>query len=160
MRTIYHLHPRDSNNPASNPPQFEQNQLYSGFPYDRLNFDGTTEETTYWNGLVVPYGFSPGSDLELGLHWHPASSSGNVMWGFSILSQLEGGAPGSGLGSEVTVVDTAPDTDFVFTVLLVTAVTLIPGQPFGIKLARKAADSLDTLNAIDARLLGADLREV
>jgi hypothetical protein len=127
---------------------------------DQLLFDGTSEEFAWWSGLPIPYGLSVVADLGLWVAWHPASGSGDVKWGFLVQSEGNGDAVPGASSSEATIVDTATGTTVVMSIIELAGAQIVPGELMQVRLARKAADAADTLNGIDAVVVGVALLEL
>jgi hypothetical protein len=164
MRTLLGLEIRRSLDPGffSNTAEYQSNIMYGSTPMDRLLFDGagSVDESRNWNGLQIPLGISMVTNVSLWLAWHAASGSGDVKWGVFVLSENEGERLNSSASNEANVVANAPDTDLVISTVEITDYTMLAGRNLQILLGRRATSAEDTLNSIDAILLGAALVEL
>jgi hypothetical protein len=164
MRTLLGLEMRRSLDPGgfSTPAEYQANVMYGSTPMDRLLFDGagSVDESRNWNGLQIPLGISMVTNVSLWLVWHAASGSGNVKWGVFIKSDNEGERPNRASSNEANVIAAAPDTDLVISTMEITDYTMLAGRNLQILLGRRATSAEDTLDSIDAIVLGAALVEL
>ena len=130
-----------------------------------LDFDASTEEAAYFEG-VLPRHYA-GGGITLRLCWMATSAtSGNVVWGacFERHDDEATDLDADSFASEQTATSAAPATsgavqyvDIAFTDGAQLD-SLATGEHFRIKIARKAADGSDTISG-DAELLSVELRE-
>lgn len=128
-------------------------------------FDGTVEESIYYNNWI-PNNYG-GNGLTLYIpHACVSATSGNAMWGASwerIGAVLD--IDGDSFASEKTVITAVSGTAGIPVVSSIAFTSgaemdsLVAGEQFRLKIARKAADASDTVNATDIDLLGLHLKE-
>lgn len=143
------LIPDDAILPAANPPG-EAKIDGANFSYKVLDFDMDTEEKCYWEFVCSL--FYMGQKVTVDVFWL-STGAGDCLLGISTLGRKNGETWDSALGTE----HTEKVTNDGATALNRTRIEFYPGWESGdkvvVKLARKAADGDDTLNA-DARVLG------
>jgi len=143
------LIPDDGILPTANPPGASKIDG-ANFTYDTLDFDQTTEESCFWEFVVSLYYM--GQKITVDIFWL-STGAGDCKLGISTLGRKSGETFDSALGTEQTGVTTAGGAG----ILNRTRLEFYPGWASGdkvvVKLARKAADGADTLNA-DARIVG------
>lgn len=125
-----------------------------------LDFDGTTEQYA-WFCMPAPSYWDLGT-VTAEFHWTFASGSGDVIWGIAGLARSNDDAIDSALGTAVTVTDTCLTALDEHLSADTSAIT-IGGTPakddfLFIRVYRDADAGGDTLNGVDARLLGVTLR--
>ncbi|TXH13488.1 MAG: hypothetical protein E6R03_11170 [Hyphomicrobiaceae bacterium] len=123
-----------------------------------LDFDASTEESCYFEG-VLPDTYA-GGGLTVELYWMATSAtSGDVKWGGSIERMHSNGddLDSDSFASEQTDTTTTNGTSGKVTKSAITFSSgsnmdsLAAGEPFRLKVARKAADVADTMTG-DAEL--------
>lgn len=125
-----------------------------------LDFDGATEEYA-WFCMPAPSYWDLGT-VTAEFHWTAASGSGDVIWGIAGLARSNDDALDTALGTAVTVTDTLLTALDEHLTADTSAVT-IGGTPakddfLFFRVYRDADAGGDTLNAVDARLLGVTIR--
>src|SRR3990167_5271782 len=158
--TLLTIHPQAAEPPAANYATFDtRNGILV------LDFDGTTEETVIFRG-VLPSHYA-GGGLTIDLYWMATSAtSGDVVWGGSIERAQEGGTDqdADSFAAEQTATSTANGTSGIKTKTTLTFTSgavmdsLAAGEPFRLKIARKAADAADTMTG-DAEWCEAHIKE-
>ena len=109
---------------------------------------------------MVPQGLGEKDHVGLAVRWHPASGTGDVVWDGMLQSEAEGDAVPS---NSSTVVQIIAETRSTFQPTLITSLieftdyVLIPGRLLQARLRRLGAATDDTLNSVDAHVLGAAL---
>ncbi|MBA7667152.1 hypothetical protein ES703_75237 [subsurface metagenome] len=123
----------------------------TNFTYECLDFDKAAEEAAFWEWYLTPDYLS--ENIVVDIYWIATPASGDVKFGFSVLGRQKGEAWDSALGTERTVVQTTGG-DGVLNKARITTFSpgWSPGDVVLFKLARKAADAADTLDA-DARVV-------
>jgi len=119
------------------------------YPYDQLEYDPDTEEAGWWQ-FALPKNFDHTKDIEVSVYWiAETQTTGDVVWGVSVLGREECQPWDAALGTEVEVVDTTHGT---IKSVVKTVITLTPAQhalaandAVILQLARKAGDGCDTL---------------
>lgn len=125
-----------------------------------LDFDGATEEYA-WFCIPAPSYWDLGT-VTAEFHWTFASGSGDVIWGIAGLARSNDDALDTALGTAVTVTDTCLTALDEHLTADTSAIT-IGGTPakddfLFFRVYRDADAGGDTLNAVDARLLGVTIR--
>lgn len=124
-----------------------------------LDFDGATEEYGWFN-IPAPDWWDLGT-VTAKFHWTAASGSGDVIWGIAGLARSNDDALDTALGTAVTVTDTlitALDEHVTPTTSAVTiGGTPAKGDNLYFRVYRDADAAGDTLNSVDARLLGVSI---
>ena len=122
----------------------------ANFSYKVLDFDATTEESCFWDWFLTPDYLL--ENIEAYIYWI-STGAGNVKFGVRTLGRQTGDTWDAALGTEQTVVQANAGAGITNVAKIN---SFAPGwaanQNVLFKLARKAADALDTLNA-DARVL-------
>lgn len=125
-----------------------------------LDFDGATEEYA-WFCLPSP-DYWDLSTITLKFHWTTASGSGDVIWGAASLARSDDDALDTALGSAVTVTDTVLSTNDLHTTSATSAITVggtpAKGDYLFVRVYRDADAGGDTLNGVDARLIGVTVK--
>lgn len=130
-----------------------------------LDFDDTTEESTYFSG-VLPRNYG-GGGITATLWWMATSAtSGDVKAGVSFERHQDSvdDLDADGFGSEQTGTITAPATSGTAKAMAIASTngaqidSIAVGETFRMKVARKAADAADTMTG-DAELLAVELKE-
>lgn len=125
-----------------------------------LDFDGATEQYA-WFCMPAPSYWDLGT-VTAEFHWTFASGSGDVIWGIAGLARSNDDALDTALGSAVLVTDTcitALDEHLTSD----TSAMTIGGTPakddfLFFRIYRDADAGGDTLNGVDARLIGVTIR--
>lgn len=144
------LLPDDAALPTANPAALST-VVGTNFVYKCLDYDPTTEESAYWEWFLTPDYLS--ENIVADIYWISAGA-GNVKFGFSVLGREKGETWDSALGTEKTVVQTNAGAGLMNKARITTfAPGWSPGDVLLFKLARKAADALDTIDANDVRVL-------
>lgn len=124
-----------------------------------LEFDASTEETTFWE-CVMPEGASLGSGLKVNVIWMAdTATSGDVVWGVAI-ERGTTDIDSDSYDTEATATGTASGTSGIKTTTEITIATIdsvVAGDPFRLKLARKAASGSDTMTG-DAQVRSVEVR--
>lgn len=129
-----------------------------------LDFDAAAEETISFNG-VLPSAYA-GGGLTIDLFWGSTSAtSGDVVWG-AAYEEMDAGnndLDADAFGAESTGTGTANGTSGKLTKTTITIThanmgSPAAGDPFRLKIARKAADAADTM-AGDAELFAVHCKE-
>ncbi len=144
--------------PASNMATLDVRNVHSV-----LNFDAATEESAYFEGLLPDnYG---GGGLTIDLYWLGATAtSGDTKWGASMEALASLDQDADSFATEQVATGTANATSGIYTKTSVTMSSganmdsLLAGEPFRLKIARKAADVADTLTG-DAQLIRVTVKE-
>lgn len=158
--TLYDFGALAVRKPATNYPQLG---LRNGHPVQR--FDGTTEETMYFE-FTLPRNYG-GGGITAYLTWSATSAtSGDCKWGISFerigVSQ---DIDVDSFASEKTGTTTCSGTSGIPVVTSVAFSdgseidSIAVGERVRIRVARKAADVADTINATDVEFLGLELKE-
>lgn len=143
------LIPNDAVLPAANPPA-RASVDGANFSYDVLDFDQAVEESCFWDWFLTPDYLS--ENIEVYIYWISAGA-GNVKFGVSTLGRATAEAWDAALGVEQTVLQPTAGAGLVNIAKINTfSPNWAPNDNVIFKLARKAADGADTLNA-DARVL-------
>ena len=144
------LLPDDAALPTVNPAALST-VVGTNFVYKCLDFDPTTEESAYWEWFLTPDYLS--ENIVVDIYWISAGA-GDVKFGFSVLGREKGETWDSALGVERTVVQTNAGAGLMNKARITTfAPGWSPGDVLLFKLARKAADAADTIDANDVRVL-------
>lgn len=124
-----------------------------------LDFDGATEEYGWFN-IPAPDWWDLGT-VTAKFHWTAASGSGDVIWGIAALARSNDDALDTALGTAVTVTDTLIATLDEHVTPTTSAVTIggtpAKGDNLYFRVYRDADAGGDTLNSVDARLLGVSI---
>lgn len=124
-----------------------------------LDFDASTEESTFWVG-IMPEGASLGSGLKVRIHWMATSATTNgVVWG-AAFEAMTTDLDSDSFDTETTGTGTANGTSGIETVTEITCTTIdsvAAGGMFRLKIARKAADGADTMTG-DAEIVAVEVR--
>lgn len=122
------------------------------FSYILLDFDPGTEKVAAWENYLSPNYLD--ENIYIDIYWVTTATEGNCMWGFATGGRIEGETWDAALGTEHTVVSAAPGAAGQIQISRIGPVIpgWSPGDLLAFKLARKAADGEDTMNA-DARVL-------
>jgi hypothetical protein len=130
-----------------------------------LDFDATTEKTAVFRG-ILPRHYASGG-ITASIHWMATSAtSGDVKWGLAFERDNANNhdLDADAFATEQTGTGTANATSGKTTTTTITFTdgaildSLAVGDPFRLKLARKAADGADTMTG-DAEFIGLELRE-
>jgi hypothetical protein len=122
----------------------------ANFSYDVLDFDKDTEWSCFWDWFLTPDYLS--ENIEAYIYWI-STGAGDVKFGVRTLGREKSEAWDAALGTEQTVVQTNAGAGLVNIAKINTfSPNWAPNDNVIFKLARKAADGADTLNA-DARVL-------
>lgn len=129
-----------------------------------LDFDASTEKTVCFTG-VMPRHYS-GGGIDVLLHFSAAATiTGAGVWGtaFERLAPGEQSMDTDGFAAEKTVAVNVPTTGTLTAVALVQhsgaeVGGVTGGDPFRVRVARKAADAADTASG-DLELIAVELRE-
>lgn len=125
-----------------------------------LDFDGTTEEYA-WFALPSP-DYWDLSTITVKFHWTAASGTGDVIWGAAAVALSNDDAIDTALGTAVTVTDTLITANDVHTTSATSAITVggtpAKGDYLFVRIYRDADAGGDTLNGVDARLLGVTIK--
>lgn len=140
------LLPCDAVLPTANPPAKTKTDG-ANFTYDTLDFDPDTEQSAYW-----VFNLSPDytdENFMLLIRWKSTATTGDVKWGLSVLGREEGEVWDAALGTEQTKITTAQDVAGELAYSLIPSFNPLcsPNDTVIVKLARKAADGLDTMAA-------------
>jgi len=123
----------------------------TNFAYDVLDFDPGTEESAFWEDFLTPDYLS--ENIVADIFWESAGA-GDAKFGFSVLGREKGETWDSALGTEQTVVATNAGAGKLNKSRVTTfAPGWAPGDVLLFKLARKAGDAADTIDANDVRVL-------
>ncbi len=149
---IYDEHlSNDAGLPATNAPA-RSTVTGTNFAYEVLDFDHTTEETAYWTGFVSPA--YQDQDIFIDIFWISAAASGDAKFGVSVLGRESGETWDAAVGDEQTVVSTTTGANLVNRSRISSFwPSWAAKDDYVLKLARKAGDVLDTINADDVRVL-------
>lgn len=149
---------------GSTPPASNMATLDARNNHPVLNFDAATEETAYWEGFLPDsYG---GGGLTVTIYWLGATATtGDVKWGSSI-ERLDTGtdqdADSFGTEQVGTTTTNATSGSPVSTAIAHTSGanmdSLVAGEMFRLRIARKAADGADTM-AGDAQITRVVVKE-
>lgn len=125
-----------------------------------LDFDGATEEYA-WFALPSP-DYWDLSTVTVKFHWTAASGSGDVIWGAAALARSDDDALDTALGSAQTVTDTLLSANDQHTTSATSAITVggtpAKGDYLYVRIYRDADAGGDTLNGVDARLIGVTVK--
>jgi hypothetical protein len=125
-------------------------------PLAGLYFDGATQEyaVCYW----VPKKRWDAGTIKFIAHWTPVSGTGDVEWSMDAVAVSNDDALDAGYGTAQAVVDTVLAVGDLHVSSASSAITIAgspaDGDGIWLRVSRMAADSLDTLDSIDAILLG------
>ena len=129
--------------------------------YKYLAFDGTSDEYA-WIHLPQAPDYWDLSTMTAKFHWTPASGSGIVSWGLAALCRSDDDALDTALGSSVGITDTVLAVGDYHTSASTPAMTVggtpTKGDGIYIRVFRFASDGGDTLNGIDAHLIGVTIK--
>lgn len=144
------LIPEDASLPTSNPAA-KATVDGTNFAYDVLDFDPGTEESANWEWFLTPDYLS--ENIVVDIFWESAGA-GDAKFGFSTLGREKGEDWDAALGTEQTVVTTNLGAGKMNKSRIATfAPGWSPGDALLFKLARKAGDAADTIDANDVRVL-------
>lgn len=144
------LLPEDAVLPTVNPPARVDTD--GNFSYQTLDFDHTTEETCFWERwLSQDYNEE---NIVADIYWKSPAAAGNAKFGFSVLGRAEGETWDVAMGIEQTVVGPTGGAGVLNRARIT---TFAPGwnkeDTLLFKLARKAADGADTIDADDVEVV-------
>ena len=126
-----------------------------------LDYNDSTEDSAFWVG-VIPQGMSLSSGISVSIHWTAeTATSGNVVWG-AAFQQMLTNLDSNSYDTETTATGTTSGTNGVPTITTFTCTTidsLVAGNAFCVKIARKAADGGDTMTG-DAEIHLVELQAV
>ncbi|KKL45111.1 hypothetical protein LCGC14_2358950, partial [marine sediment metagenome] len=126
----------------------------TNFAYDVLDFDPTSEEFCYWDSFLTPDYLS--ENIVVDIFWISAAAAGDVVFGMSVLGRENGEAFDAALGVERTVTTPTGGAGVLNISRIATfSPNWSPKDNIVFKLARKAADGADTIDANDVRVLKA-----
>lgn len=129
--------------------------------YKSLDFDGATEEYAWLLAFQAP-DYWDLSTITVRFHWTCASGSGDVIWGAAAVALSNDDALDTALGTAVTVTDTVLTALDVHTTANTSAITVggtpAKGDLLFLRVYRDADAAGDTLNAVDARLIGITIK--
>lgn len=144
------LLPDDAVLPTANPAALSSVDGVN-FSYECLDFDPATEESVYWEWFLTPDYLS--ENIVVDIFWISAGA-GNVKFGFRVLGREKSETWDSALGTEQTVIQTNGGAGILNKARITTfAPGWSPGDVILFKLARKAGDVADTIDANDVRVL-------
>lgn len=144
------LIPEDASLPTTNPAA-KATVDGTNFAYDVLDFDHTTEESANWEWYLTPDYLM--ENIVVDIFWESAGA-GDAKFGFSVLGREKGDTWDAALGAEQTVVTTNLGAGKLNKSRIATfSPNWSPGDALLFKLARKAGDALDTIDANDVRVL-------
>lgn len=119
----------------------------TNFSYVTLDFDKATEEVASWENFLSPNYLD--ENIIVKIFWKTSVNVNNCKWGVKVGGRQEDEAWDAALGTEKTVVTAAPTT--IGDVAVSETAPLVPGWSASdiivVRLARKAADGEDTLDA-------------
>ena len=119
----------------------------TNFSYVTLDFDKATEEVASWENFLSPNYLD--ENITVKIFWKTSVNVNNCKWGIKVGGRQEDEAWDAALGPEKTVVTAAPAV--IGDVAISETAPIVPGwSPSDIvviRLARKAADGEDTLDA-------------
>lgn len=125
--------------------------------YKSLDFDGAAEEYAWLLAFQVP-DYWDLSTITIRFHWTAASGSGDVIWGAAAVALSNDDALDTALGSAQTVTDTLLAAGDVHVTADTSALTVggtpAKGDLLFLRVYRDADAGGDTLNSVDARLIG------
>jgi hypothetical protein len=143
------LIPDDAILPTANPPALATVDG-TNFSYNVLDYDPAIEEKAYWGYWLTPD--YQDENIVMDIYWI-SSGAGNVKWGVQVLGRADGEAYDAALGSEKVVITPTGGAGVLNKSRIPTFAPNWAGQDVvHVKVARKAADAADTLDA-DARVV-------
>ncbi len=127
--------------------------------FDTLDFDGTVDEFAQFDWLM-PKRWNEGT-LTAEFVWHAPGGTGNVVWAIQAVALSDDDVLDTAFGTAATVTDAVTAVTDVMRSAATGAMT-VAGSPANndlvkFQIYRDADNGSDTLNAIDARLLGINL---
>ena len=129
--------------------------------YKSLDFDGATEEYAWLLAFQTP-DYWDLSTITVRFHWTAASGSGDVIWGAAAVALSNDDALDTALGTAQTVTDTLLATGDVHVTADTSALTVggtpAKGDLLFLRVYRDADAGGDTLNSVDARLIGITIK--
>lgn len=129
--------------------------------YKSLDFDGATEEYAWLLAFQAP-DYWDLSTVTVRFHWTCASGSGDVIWGAAGIALSNDDAIDTALGTAQTVTDTVITALDVHTTSNTSAITIggtpAKGDLLFLRVYRDADAGGDTLNGVDARLIGITIK--
>ncbi len=149
------MKPRASNPPASGSTETTTNKVN----FDTLDFDGTAAEYAQFDWLM-PKRWNEGT-VTAEFVWTAPGGTGNVVWGIQAVAISDDDVIDAAFGTAQTVTDAVTATTDMMRSAATSAMT-VAGTPANSDLVkfqvyRDAANGSDTLNAIDAKLIGVNL---
>jgi hypothetical protein len=144
------LKPEDAALPTANPAALATVDGIN-FAYKVLDFDPTTEESASWEQFMTPdYLYE---HLTVDIFWLSAGA-GNVKFGFRVLGKTSGETFDDTMEPEAYVVQTNAGVGILNKAQILTMPTgWSPSDVILFKLARKAGDAEDTIDANDVRVV-------
>lgn len=125
--------------------------------YKYLAFDGTSDEYA-WIHLPQMPDYWDLSTITVKFYWTFPSGSGNVQWGAAALCRSNDDALDTALGTSQVIVDTCLTAEDIHVTSSTPDITVggtpAKGDSFLFRVFRYSSDSADTLNGVDAYLLG------
>ncbi len=144
------LLPEDASLPVANPAALATVDG-ANFAYKVLDFDHTVEESVNWQKYLTLDYLS--ENLVVDIYWE-SLGAGDAKFGFKVLGKEPGETWDDTLGSEYYILQTNAGAGKLNRARIISMPTQWePGDSLIFKLARKAADVEDTINANDVRVV-------
>ena len=145
------LEPEEAVLPAINAPAVSQING-ANVSYKVLDFDPAAEEACFWEHWLSPdYN---DENIAVQIYWQTAAAAGDVVFGVSVNGRAAGEAVDGALGTVQRVVSPNGGTNVLNVATITTLDPLWAKEDvIFIKLARKAGDAADTINANDVRVI-------
>ncbi len=129
----------------------------TNFTYYTLDFDAASAEYAYWN-FSLPENYVASSNINAKVNWISTATTGDVVWGISVLGIVSGGAWDASLGSAQSVTASTNGTAGNLNKTSFAAFNPMwnDNDSVVIKVYRNATATADTLS-VDARLLSVEI---